>query len=108
MLPSIDGLNKRLSALQAIELQLAEYLQLYAHEEELTLGNGPVVVFDAVEVRLTGVTQVTAVLSALLRSVEIQQALMSAQLGRLERRPKPHPEADGDEVSGDASDAVEP
>jgi hypothetical protein len=108
MLPSIDGLNKRLSALQAIELQLAEYLQLYAHEEELTLGNGPVVVFDAVEVRLTGVTQVMAVLSALLRSVEIQEALLSAQLSRLERRPSRQSEADGDEVSGDASDAVEP
>jgi hypothetical protein len=108
MLPSIDGLNKRLSDLQAIELQLAEYLQLYEHDDELTIGNGPVVVFDAVEVRLTGVTQVTAVLSALLRSVEIQQALIAAQLSRLKRRPKAKPEADRDDVSGDTSDAVEP
>jgi hypothetical protein len=59
---------------------LPEYEQLYADEDELTIPNGPAVSFDAVEAKLTGVTQVLAVLSALLRSVEIQEALLSAQL----------------------------
>jgi hypothetical protein len=108
MLPNIDGLQKRLGNLQAIELQLAEYQQLYADENELTVGTGPVVVFDAVEVRLTGITQVTAVLDALLRSVEIQAALLSAQLARIERRPKAKPKVNGSSIEGDQSDAGEP
>lgn len=66
----VDGLRKRLGELQAFELQLAEYQQLYGDDNKLAIGKGPVVTFDAVEVRLTGVTQVASVLSALLRSVE--------------------------------------
>ncbi|MDB5545487.1 MAG: hypothetical protein JWO64_2636 [Hyphomicrobiales bacterium] len=108
MLPNIDGLTKRLGELRAIELQLADYQQLYADENELTIGKGPVVIFDAVEVRLTGITQVTAVLDALLRSVEIQAALLSAQLARIERRPKAKPKAGGNGIEGDQWDAVEP
>jgi hypothetical protein len=108
MLPNIDGVKKRLGELRAIELQLADYQQLYADENELTVGNGPVVIFDAVEVRLTGITQVTAVLAALLRSVEIQAALLSAQLARIERRPKTQSKANGNGIQGDQSDAVEP
>jgi hypothetical protein len=108
MLPNIDGVSKRLGELRAIELQLADYQQLYVDENELTIVNGPVVIFDAVEVRLTGITQVTAVLGALLRSVEIQAALLSAQLARIERRPKAKPKANGNGIEGDQSDAVEP
>jgi hypothetical protein len=108
MLPRADGLRKRLGELKAIEGQLAEYQQLYADEDELTMANGPAVIFDAVEVRLTGITQVTAVLSAMLRSVEIQEALLSAQLTGLERRPRAKPEPDSNGLIGDSSDAVEP
>jgi hypothetical protein len=86
-LASINGLKTRLGKLQAIELQLEKYEQLYADAKELTIANGPVVTFDAVQVRLTGVTEVIAVVSALLRSVEIQEALFSAQLVGIERRP---------------------
>jgi hypothetical protein len=108
MLPSIDGLKKRLGELRAIELQLAEYQQLYSDEDELTMPHAPVVIFDALEVKLTGITQVVSVLDALLRSVEIQEALLSAQLARIERRPKAKPKANNDDVLGDPSDAVEP
>src|SRR4051794_21943203 len=98
MLPSIGGVGKRLGQLRAIERQLAEYEQLYADADELAIGTGPVVIFDAVEVRLTGVTQVTAVLNALLRSVEIQEALLSAELTRIERRPNAKLETESDGV----------
>ncbi len=108
MLPSIDSLKKRLGQLRAIELQLADYRQLYADDDELTMAHAPVVIFDAVEVKLTGITQVMSVLDALLRSVEIQEALLSASLARIERRPKAKPKANSNGVVSDPSDAVEP
>jgi hypothetical protein len=108
MLPSINGLKKRLDELQAIELQLEEYEQLYADANELTIANGPIVTFDAIEVTLTGVTQVRAVVSGLLRSIELQEALLSGQLVGIERRPRAKPEPDSNGLIGDSSDAVEP
>jgi hypothetical protein len=108
MLPSIDELRKRLGELRAIELQLADYEQFYADTDELAIGTGPIVAFDAVEVRLTGVTQVIAVLRGMLRSVEIQEALLSAKLTQIERRPHAKPKIESDGVIGDQSDAVEP
>jgi hypothetical protein len=108
MLLRVEELNRRLGELRAREQQLAEYEQLYSEADELTIGNGPLVIFDAVEVKLTGVTQVKAVLSAMLRSLEIKEALLAAQLARIERRPTARPEADGNGVAGDQSDAVEP
>jgi hypothetical protein len=48
------------------------------------------------------------VLDALLRSVEIQAALLSAQLARIERRPKAKPKGGGSGIEGDQWDAVEP
>jgi hypothetical protein len=109
MLPSIDGLKKRLGELRAIELQLADYRQLYADDDELTMAHAPVVTFDAVEVKLTGFTQVMSVLDALLRSVEIQEALLSAKLAKIERQPKAKPkEGSSNGLVSVSSDAVEP
>jgi hypothetical protein len=48
------------------------------------------------------------VLGALLRSVEIQAASLSAQLARIERRPEAKPKSGSNGIEVDQSDAIEP
>ena len=102
-----DEPTKRLEELQAIEARLLDYERALAdlnheslHSPDLTMGGHAI--------RLSGVTQVKAVVGAIRRSVEIEEALIRAERGKGQPRQggAGPPEADLSASAGD--DAVEP
>jgi hypothetical protein len=77
-----------LDQLQVIEEKLLACRSEYAQVGTGELERHPLVSIEGASLRLSGITQLEAVISAMYRALEIERALVSARLGTLHNLPE--------------------